>query len=583
MSDTQSRDRGRRSDVDNRGERGNDSREERKRPWRSEAGDRDGREDRGFKQMKPGAIGMKVLVPNSLVGAIIGKGGEEMKKLKEESSCFIRLSQNDKYFPNTNERPCYIEGVPEDIVKAIQTIQEKLANDNPRRGPSIDETRKKQCKIVVGANAAGKCIGKGGENVKRLKSEFSVWIKVMGRDDSIPGLEERTITVSGDNDNTLKAIKDILEMSVQLNNGGTDKNLDYDNFMSGAPAAGGAPAGNQGGYNQGGGYQNNQGNFNNQGGQGGYNNQMGGGTYGARAGSQGAPAPNVAPVGRSGSQGPPANNMGGFNNMGGPGPNNMGGPGPNNNMGGPGPNAPIGGPGPNMGGNMGGNFNNPAPPAQQYGSNAATQQFGQPGQFQGNIQQYPNNNSSNPSNIPIQQYPGSDSQSSGYGSNPGTGGGGYNNPNQGGGYNQGGAGSQGGYNQGGQGGYNQPPAGGNPGQGGYNQGYNNQGSSGGSGGYQGGSQGGFQGGNQSAPYQGGNQRGGFQPSESQGGGYQGGNFPGGRGGFQSSRGGNQGGGRGGFNSRGAGGRGGAPSGGASGDRGNARGRGGSRGRGGPRN
>ena len=36
---------------------------------------------------------MKVLVPNSLVGAIIGKGGEEMKKLKEESSCFIRLSQ----------------------------------------------------------------------------------------------------------------------------------------------------------------------------------------------------------------------------------------------------------------------------------------------------------------------------------------------------------------------------------------------------------------------------------------------------------------------------------------------------------
>ena len=42
--------------------------------------------------------------------------------------------QNDKYFPNTNERPCYIEGVPEDIVKAIQTIQEKLANDNPRRG-----------------------------------------------------------------------------------------------------------------------------------------------------------------------------------------------------------------------------------------------------------------------------------------------------------------------------------------------------------------------------------------------------------------------------------------------------------------
>ena len=85
-------------------------------------------------------------------------------------------------------------------------------------GPSIDETRKKQCKIVVGANAAGKCIGKGGENVKRLKSEFSVWIKVMGRDDSIPGLDERTITVSGDSDNTIKAIQDVSSHSNSLSN-----------------------------------------------------------------------------------------------------------------------------------------------------------------------------------------------------------------------------------------------------------------------------------------------------------------------------------------------------------------------------
>ena len=31
----------------------------------------------------------------------------------------------------------------------------------------------------------------------------------MGRDDSIPGLDERTITVSGDSDNTIKAIQDV--------------------------------------------------------------------------------------------------------------------------------------------------------------------------------------------------------------------------------------------------------------------------------------------------------------------------------------------------------------------------------------
>ena len=62
----------------------------------------------------------------------------------------------------------------------------------------------------MGSNAAGKCIGKGGENVKRLKTEFGVWVKVMGRDDSIPGLDERTISVSsGDIDGTVKAVKDV--------------------------------------------------------------------------------------------------------------------------------------------------------------------------------------------------------------------------------------------------------------------------------------------------------------------------------------------------------------------------------------
>jgi len=539
MSDTQSR--GRRSDVSDRDDRRGGDREERKRSWRGDNDDRadGGREDRGFKQMKPGALGVKILVPNSLVGAIIGKGGDEMKKLKEESSCFIRLSQNDKYFPKTNERPCYIEGEPENIVKAITTIQEKLQNDNPRRGPSIDDTRKKQCTIVVGANAAGKCIGKGGENVKRLKSEFNVWVKVMGRDDSIPGLDERTITVSssGDAENTMKAVKDILEMSLGLNNGGTDKNLDYDSYMGGETGG----AGNN--FNQGGtgGYNNNQGNFNNQGS--GFNNQMGG-NMGGRTGSMGPPG------GRSGSQGPPSNMGGaGFNNMGGmaPAPNSM---------------APaMGGLGPNMGGN----FNSQGAPAPQ--GAAETTQFGQPGQFQGNIQTYPNNNT----NIPIQQYPGnngSQNTGSGYGNNPG---GGYSNPTQGGGYNQG---AQGGFNQGAQGGYNQAASG-------YNQtqGYNQQPA------FQGGNQpaggGGAVGGGYQAP--GGNQRGGFQAGGNTAGyqstGNQGGNFQGGRGGFQ--------GGRGGFNNRGGGGGAGGMAGGRGGANNNFRGRGGApatgnRGRGAPR-
>ena len=43
--------------------------------------------------MKPGALGLKMLVPNFIVGAVIGKGGAELKKIKEETGAYIKLSQ----------------------------------------------------------------------------------------------------------------------------------------------------------------------------------------------------------------------------------------------------------------------------------------------------------------------------------------------------------------------------------------------------------------------------------------------------------------------------------------------------------
>ena len=57
--------------------------------------------------------------------------------------------------------------------------------------------------------SAGKIIGKGGETVKKLKSDHEVWIKIMSKDEAVPGLEERVVTVSGELDNIMKAMKDV--------------------------------------------------------------------------------------------------------------------------------------------------------------------------------------------------------------------------------------------------------------------------------------------------------------------------------------------------------------------------------------
>lgn len=39
---------------------------------------------------------MKILIPNSTAGMIIGKAGAYIKQLKEDSGCFVQISQKAK-------------------------------------------------------------------------------------------------------------------------------------------------------------------------------------------------------------------------------------------------------------------------------------------------------------------------------------------------------------------------------------------------------------------------------------------------------------------------------------------------------
>ena len=55
---------------------------------------------------------MKLLVPDRLAGAIIGKGGSGIVELETQSGCALRLSASGVYFPGTSERVMVV-GAPE--------------------------------------------------------------------------------------------------------------------------------------------------------------------------------------------------------------------------------------------------------------------------------------------------------------------------------------------------------------------------------------------------------------------------------------------------------------------------------------
>ncbi|VDM46937.1 unnamed protein product [Toxocara canis] len=107
---------------------------------------------------------LQVIVPRESVGMIIGKRGEMIKRIAEESGAKIQFKPDDDN--SAPHRNALIEGTAEQIEKATRLISEVIhrtgAND---RGDLFH--------MHVAASKAGLVIGRGGENIKQV-SVYSV-------------------------------------------------------------------------------------------------------------------------------------------------------------------------------------------------------------------------------------------------------------------------------------------------------------------------------------------------------------------------------------------------------------------------
>lgn len=72
------------------------------------------------------SVQIKILIPAAAVGALIGKGGESMRNLKNESGCRVQMSKNQEVYHNTNERICLVKGKVASCMLVVQTILDKI-------------------------------------------------------------------------------------------------------------------------------------------------------------------------------------------------------------------------------------------------------------------------------------------------------------------------------------------------------------------------------------------------------------------------------------------------------------------------
>lgn len=171
---------------------------------------------------------IRLVVPNSSCGGIIGKAGANIRSLIEDSGADIKISPQDMYYPGLQDRLVIITGILAEQMRAIELIILKLLNDpyyhqsantpfpyaalmyngmnygpngvggkyQNNRHPNKDDTSSSMT-IGVADEHIGLVVGRGGRNLMEISQLSGARIKISDRGDFLFGTSDRKVTITG--------------------------------------------------------------------------------------------------------------------------------------------------------------------------------------------------------------------------------------------------------------------------------------------------------------------------------------------------------------------------------------------------
>ncbi|XP_061129365.1 far upstream element-binding protein 2-like isoform X1 [Syngnathus typhle] len=142
--------------------------------------------------VRPGMMTMteECRVPDSMVGLVIGRGGEHINKIQRESGCKVQIAHDSA---GLSDRSVSLTGSPDAIKRAKALIDEIISrgHDSPNgQTGSMQE-------MVIPAGKAGLIIGKGGETIKQLQERAGVKM-ILIQDGSQPPNVDKPLRIIGD-------------------------------------------------------------------------------------------------------------------------------------------------------------------------------------------------------------------------------------------------------------------------------------------------------------------------------------------------------------------------------------------------
>ncbi|XP_023825973.1 poly(rC)-binding protein 3 isoform X1 [Salvelinus sp. IW2-2015] len=153
---------------------------------------------------------LRLLMHGKEVGSIIGKKGETVKKMREESGARINISEG-----SSPERIVTITGPTEGIFKAFSMIAEKFEEDitAAMTNSTVTSHPPVTLRLVFPGSQCGSLIGKGGSKIKEIRETTGAQVQVAG--DMLPESTERAVTISGTPQAITQCVKHICSVILE--------------------------------------------------------------------------------------------------------------------------------------------------------------------------------------------------------------------------------------------------------------------------------------------------------------------------------------------------------------------------------
>ncbi|CAG8465218.1 5711_t:CDS:10 [Paraglomus occultum] len=195
--------------------------------------------------LRSGHILEEFSVPNVVVGLVIGRGGENLKRIEKTTGARVQFSQDQP--PDCIDRRVSISGPPEEVRSARSMIRslvdDALASQANRRsdyGPS-----RATVTIHIPSSKVGVVIGRGGETIRDLQDRSGARINVTPDNAANPQSTDRPVTLIGD-DAAIQRAKALIDEIIKGGDAALDRPTprEYGSSSYGGSMYGGESHGN---------------------------------------------------------------------------------------------------------------------------------------------------------------------------------------------------------------------------------------------------------------------------------------------------------------------------------------------------